>query len=51
MAALGDLDIGRRVFIHINNTNPALLADSPERQAIEAAGWRVAYDGMEITLP
>ena len=51
MAALGDLDIARRVFIHINNTNPALLADSPERQAIEAAGWRVAYDGMEITLP
>lgn len=51
MAALSDLDIERRVFIHINNTNPALLADSPERQAIEAAGWRVAYDGMEITLP
>ena len=51
MAALGDLDIARRVFIHINNTNPALLADSPERQAIEAAGWQVAYDGMEIVLP
>ena len=41
----------RKILIHINNTNPALLADSPERQAIEAAGWRVAYDGMEITLP
>ncbi len=51
MAALGDLDIGQRVFIHINNTNPALLADSPEREEIEAAGWRVAHDGMEITLP
>lgn len=51
MAALGDLDIGRRVFIHINNTNPALLSDSPERQVIEATGWQVAYDGMEIALP
>ena len=51
MAALSDLDIDCRVFIHINNTNPALLADSPERAQIEAAGWRVAYDGMEIVLP
>ncbi len=51
MAALKDLDVARRVFIHINNTNPALLADSPERARIEAAGWAVAYDGMEITLP
>lgn len=51
MAALSDLDIDRRIFIHINNTNPALLADSPERAEIEAAGWRVAYDGMEIVLP
>lgn len=51
MAALQDLRIGRRVFIHINNTNPALLADSPERGEIEAAGWCVAYDGMEVTLP
>jgi len=51
MAALDGLDIGRRVFIHINNTNPALLADSPERAEIEAAGWQVAYDGMEIALP
>jgi pyrroloquinoline quinone biosynthesis protein B len=51
MAALKNLDVGRRVFIHINNTNPALLSDSPERAAIEAAGWSVAFDGMEITLP
>jgi pyrroloquinoline quinone biosynthesis protein B len=51
MAALSGLDIGQRVFIHINNTNPALLADRPERREIEAAGWQVAYDGMEIVLP
>ena len=50
MAALADLEIGQRTFIHINNTNPALLADSPERAELEAAGWRVAEDGMEFTL-
>ena len=51
MQALQGLDIGRRIFIHINNTNPALLADSDERRALEAEGWEVAYDGMEIALP
>ncbi len=51
MAALADLDIGRRIFIHINNTNPALLSDSPERAELEAAGWQVAEDGMEIAVP
>lgn len=50
MAAFGELDVARRIFIHINNTNPVLLADSPERREVEAAGWEVAYDGMEITL-
>ena len=50
MAMLQDLAIGRRVFIHVNNTNPALLADSPERAELERAGWEVAHDGMELTL-
>ena len=40
----------RRVFIHINNTNPMLRDDSPERTIVEAAGWEVAFDGMEIRL-
>ena len=44
------LPVGRKVFIHINNTNPALLADSPERAALERAGWEVAHDGMELSL-
>ena len=47
---LSDVEIGRRIFIHINNTNPILLADSPERRQVEAAGFEVAYDGMEIRL-
>ncbi|MCS6892449.1 MAG: pyrroloquinoline quinone biosynthesis protein PqqB [Rhodovarius sp.] len=50
MAALAPLRIGRRIFTHINNTNPALLADSPERAELAAAGWEVAEDGMEILL-
>ena len=40
----------RRIYTHINNTNPILVEDSPERQAVEAAGWEVAFDGMEISL-
>lgn len=47
--ALAGVAARRRIFIHVNNTNPALLADSPERAAVAAAGWEVAQDGMEIT--
>ena len=50
MALLQDFGIERRVFIHINNTNPVLAADSPERAEVEANGWDVAWDGMELTL-
>jgi len=39
----------RKIYTHVNNTNPILHATSEERRAIEAAGWEVAYDGMEIT--
>lgn len=50
MAALAPLGIGRKLFIHINNTNPILCLGSVERQAVEAAGWEVARDGLEIEL-
>jgi len=50
LAALGTLRASRRILIHVNNTNPLLRDDSPERAAVRAAGWEVAYDGMEITL-
>jgi pyrroloquinoline quinone biosynthesis protein B len=50
LAAFRGLNVGRKVFIHINNTNPILLADSAERAAVEQAGWEVAYDGMMIEL-
>jgi pyrroloquinoline quinone biosynthesis protein B len=40
----------RRVFVHVNNTNPILVDGSPERRHVEAAGWEVAWDGMVIVL-
>jgi pyrroloquinoline quinone biosynthesis protein B len=40
----------RRIFVHINNTNPVLIEGSPERRKVEEAGWQVAEDGMEIVL-
>ncbi|MGQ4274510.1 pyrroloquinoline quinone biosynthesis protein PqqB [Terrihabitans sp. B22-R8] len=50
LAALAGIDVGRKVFIHINNSNPALVDGSPERAAVERAGWYVAHDGMRIDL-
>ena len=50
LAHLRRLGVGRGIFIHINNTNPILLHDSAERRQVEAAGFEVAYDGMEILL-
>ncbi|TAL82501.1 MAG: pyrroloquinoline quinone biosynthesis protein PqqB [Beijerinckiaceae bacterium] len=50
LARLADLGIGRRVYVHINNTNPVLIEDSPERRSVEKAGWDVSHDGMEVTL-
>jgi pyrroloquinoline quinone biosynthesis protein B len=40
----------RRIFVHINNTNPIQIEGSAERAKVEAAGWQVAHDGMEIEL-
>jgi len=47
LAALARLKC-RCIYIHINNTNPVLIEDSPERRQVEKAGIEVAYDGMEI---
>ena len=48
IAAFRDLGVRRKVFVHINNSNPVLDEKSAERKATEAAGWEVGYDGMEI---
>lgn len=50
IAVFADLGVHRRIFMHINNSNPVLLADSPERREAEAAGWEIAYDGMDVML-
>ncbi|MBV0892077.1 pyrroloquinoline quinone biosynthesis protein PqqB [Paracoccus sp. Z118] len=50
IACLAGLTGTRRVFVHINNTNPVLQPGSPERAELEAAGWELAHDGMEMTL-
>jgi pyrroloquinoline quinone biosynthesis protein B len=50
LARLRTVRAGRRVFTHVNNTNPMVLEGSPARAAVQAAGWEVAYDGMEIAL-
>lgn len=48
--ALAGLNIGRKIFLHVNNSNPALLRASPERKIAERAGWQIPADGTEITL-
>ena len=48
--SLAGLDIGRKIFLHINNSNPALLRDSAERKTAERAGWQIPADGTEIML-
>jgi pyrroloquinoline quinone biosynthesis protein B len=48
--SLAGLDIDRKIFLHINNSNPALLPGSPERRIAERAGWQIGSDGTEIVL-
>src|SRR5580704_4179788 len=49
LAALATLR-ARRIFVHINNTNPILIDGSPERGRVVAAGWEIAEDGLEVKL-
>ena len=50
LEALALLERPRTVLVHINNTNPILLEDSPEREQVVRAGVEVAYDGLEVQL-
>ncbi|MEM7580230.1 MAG: pyrroloquinoline quinone biosynthesis protein PqqB [Mastigocoleus sp.] len=50
LTLLSKLSCKRKIFTHINNTNPILIANSPERQIVEKAGMEVAYDGLTIEL-
>jgi pyrroloquinoline quinone biosynthesis protein B len=50
VASFAALGVKRKIFIHINNSNPALREGSPERAAVREAGWEIAYDGMQVSL-
>jgi len=50
LEALARLERPRKVLVHINNTNPILFDDSPEREQVARAGVEVAYDGLEVEL-
>ena len=47
---LSSVTKARKILIHINNTNPILDNDSPERKILESAGIEVAFDGMELDI-
>ncbi len=47
---LADLPIEQRYYTHLNNTNPMLRAGSRQRRSVEARGWGVAEDGLELVL-
>ncbi|MGW4439684.1 pyrroloquinoline quinone biosynthesis protein PqqB [Streptomyces sp. NPDC004596] len=50
LAQLPSLSVGRTVFVHMNNTNPVLLENTPERRALEQSGMEVAVDGLEVQV-
>ncbi|HLH60025.1 MAG TPA: pyrroloquinoline quinone biosynthesis protein PqqB [Streptosporangiaceae bacterium] len=50
LGQLAPLPIERKIYIHINNTNPILLEDSPERREVERRGLEVAADGLELKV-
>lgn len=50
ISAFSKLGVGRLIYVHINNSNPALDENSAARKTIEGAGWEVGYDGLEVRL-
>jgi pyrroloquinoline quinone biosynthesis protein B len=50
IAAFSTLGVKRKIFVHINNSNPVLNAASKERAEANAAGWEIGEDVMEVSL-
>ena len=50
LVQLAPLPVERKIYIHINNTNPILLEDAPERHIVEEHGLEVAADGLELEI-
>jgi pyrroloquinoline quinone biosynthesis protein B len=49
LVAFRGIAVTRKILIHVNNSNPILVDDSPERGMVVGEGWEVAYDGMEVS--
>jgi pyrroloquinoline quinone biosynthesis protein B len=50
LGLLKGIEVGRKMFIHLNNTNPILNEASPEHQAVRQAGWEAAEDNWQLEL-
>ncbi|MEU3344883.1 pyrroloquinoline quinone biosynthesis protein PqqB [Streptomyces sp. NPDC006700] len=50
LVQLPSLGVGRTIYVHMNNTNPVLLEDTPERRTVEESGMEVAMDGLEVQV-
>ncbi|PPD03094.1 MAG: pyrroloquinoline quinone biosynthesis protein B, partial [Methylocystis sp.] len=50
IAAFEPLDVTRKIYVHINNSNPLLNEFSDEYAIAQAAGWEIGEDGMEVNL-
>ncbi|MHA6628534.1 pyrroloquinoline quinone biosynthesis protein PqqB [Pseudonocardia sichuanensis] len=50
LAQLAPLPVERKIYVHVNNTNPILLEDSPQRRVVEEHGMEVAMDGLEVEV-
>lgn len=48
--AFDGANLKRKIYIHINTTNPILERGSREEAIVKEAGWEVSYDGMTITI-
>ncbi|MGH6814395.1 MAG: pyrroloquinoline quinone biosynthesis protein PqqB [Hyphomicrobiaceae bacterium] len=48
LAAFATLNVHRRIYIHINNSNPILDEHSSQRATVAQAGWEVAHDGLDV---
>ena len=50
ISAVRPLNVKRRIYIHINNSNPILDENSEARKVVDASGWEVSFDGMEVRI-
>jgi pyrroloquinoline quinone biosynthesis protein B len=50
LVQLASLQRPRKIYTHLNNTNPLLIEEAPERRSVAEAGWEVAFDGMELEI-